>query len=417
MYLSIARLFEEADVEPESANANSSDSGLLKLSAELRLLIYKYVFQGEVIHLSKSKTGHKSVICPKIKCRTCDRRTQCPLYRSREENVDPTGGDAGNNNPTQDGAQGTVFSILQTCQQIYNEASHVMDSTVTFDVAYMAVWILFCQTFPRGRLARIRRFQIHYWTGYIPGTDKHPANAQYCEFWGLVAFCMPALRHLHFCMDFTSLNRLGALYMDFDKRWPNWAIPILYVRGLLSCELTVNVNFNAALDMISVDEYRDLVPLRRDCLEEMKRIMCRQVDRQKVDLSDLFLGHAFPQGDRDGLRALLKKRYVTMIPRNLERRVRISVVSIGILRSELYQPDSIPAHRDNPDLTRKRADGNLYVNDIIEWLVQKVSNHNVQTSTLPADFTPCPGGRTSNYAQNHDGTCGQKTETSLQSWP
>ena len=363
----------EPDVEPDTDS--NPESGLLKLSPEIRLLIYGHIFQDQLVHLSNTRRGLESTVCPKFNCQICERRINCPNHVPREEK-DSADGDDGSNCPPEDEPPNTIFSVLWTCNLIYHEASHVMYSMVTFDIRQLAAGISFFRTCPRAGLSRVRRLQIHYKTAMIPARDTCPANAQYCEFWGLVAFCMPSLRDLHFCMEVRSLGFNKARDMDFQKRWPGWAIPILYARGLKSCELTVDVEGCAARGVVrrlDAVNYPELMPLRQKCLEDMQQIMCQQPGRQTADFSGLFLGPTFPQEDHNALKALLKDRYMTALPPDSEREARVSDVSIGILRSELYQPDIIPAHRDNPDLTRKRANGNLYVNDTIEWLVQKVS--------------------------------------------
>ena len=257
-----------------------------------------------------------------------------------------------------------------------------MYSTVTFDIKDLSAGISFFRTCSRAGLSRIRRLQIHHTPLLtVPALGDHANNEQYCEFWGLVAFCLPSLRDLHFCLEVKFVRRYD---LEFHKRWPGWAIPILYVRGLRSCEFTVEMERwmgrGVSYRRVVLD-YPELIPLRQKCLEDMKEIVCRQPGR-KADFSRLFLGQTFPQDERNALMEVLKDRYLTALPPDSERETRVSGVSVGILRSELYQPDTIPAHRDHKDITRQRADGNSYANNIIEWLVQKVSSFIKRSTTV-----------------------------------
>ncbi|PGG98329.1 hypothetical protein AJ79_08896 [Helicocarpus griseus UAMH5409] len=212
-------------------------------------------------------------------------------------------------------------------------------------------------------------------------------NDVYVEFWALVEFPMPGLVDLYFCLEYHYATPKECEKIFFGSRWPNWVLPILNVRGLRTFELSIDMQsyFERSTPM-----YIPVPPLlllqAAELAEDIKCVMLSKVanDPGELDVSSSLLSQAAKQEHKAKLLTWLLRRYQLVTPASVEFEKQKSSLSYGFLTDELYRPDLIEAHRSVKP-RRDRMDGQLYVKNAIQWIIQKGESY-PKSVAIPIDI-------------------------------
>lgn len=239
-------------------------SPFFRLPLEIREKIYSEVLGHDTLHIvqlpkrlghlrctaSKTSYTHNNIICN----RECF-HPSVPIQTYRH-------GEFINVEGTSDNS----LSLIQTCRQIYNEASLVLYQTNTFDINHPQTLLFLARTILPSRLASIRNLNLT-WSGILPfldnDTNKAPDDLKTWEdAWKIIAGKMPALRIMKLRMliyeDEFEVNRSGPFLQHARKRWTTNGVQfekILEVmkenvRGLrefhLGVELPEDIQWNIA---------------------------------------------------------------------------------------------------------------------------------------------------------------------------
>lgn len=270
---------------------------LRKLPAEIRLMIYDYLFGDETVHLVQLKGKIRHVRCTHPSTSIVSNRSCCPVTTARWRVQDAR---------VEDHAQSLLYphthfslpeslsnsslSLLRTCRAIYAEASNILYSNLAFDVDDLHTFIAFSLTVNQEHLRCIKRLTVQWMPVWQPmkgevqqsSVFSHTHNDQlWALFWSRVA-ALGGLEELQLCLDLGrfSGNLIGGgviggrrLNLAIDQPW---IAPMLQVRGLRSFDLGITAKCDLrAKQVIEDDLRRDAVTLR----DLLQAILCSSPDQ------------------------------------------------------------------------------------------------------------------------------------------
>ncbi|ODH48018.1 hypothetical protein GX48_05865 [Paracoccidioides brasiliensis] len=239
-----------------SGSNNQSPFPFLSLPPEIRNQIYYTLFNCDLaIHLFHLKDKLYLVRCsqstPHVDHACCQHSA---LVDRRLQELSYTYAQAlqyGNTNKPIAGTPQFFLTrlptaILYTNKQLYNEASAMLYSEMSFEAAELTTWLLFARMVSARHLALVKRLRST-WVGLPcltmapvrPGGAGYAEYEQYTlwdepyeEFWELVKEKMEGLVELGFCMNYEGQ------YLD-RSTGAKWLKPLLEVRRLNKVEVWV----------------------------------------------------------------------------------------------------------------------------------------------------------------------------------
>jgi hypothetical protein len=223
-------------------------SPLLLLPLEIREKIYADALGNGILHLIQlpKRLGH-------IRCTTLDSTlphgdlTRACFWPSPVQYY--RHGELMNPEARSDGC----LALLQTCRQIYNEASRILYRTNTFDANHPQTLLFLARTLRPERLESIRYLQLT-WSGRLPmienDADKEPDDLKTWEdMWDTVGERMSGLRSLK--LKLTLVDDVVSLqWLQFTRtRWTRNDVQFekmlerlkMKVRGLSNFELDLEM--------------------------------------------------------------------------------------------------------------------------------------------------------------------------------
>ncbi|GIK02707.1 hypothetical protein Aspvir_006766 [Aspergillus viridinutans] len=284
-------------VDPYDRPVNSQSGSPLfgKLPAEIRLIVYQYVFGGEAVHLVQLKGKIRHVRCRHTSSSSLDsHRLCCPVTPARWR-----AGAA-----THDGHSDSMLyphthpalpstlsngslALLRACRAVYAEAADLPYAIPVFDVDDLHTFVAFSLTIDPDRLSAIRRLTIQWTPVWQPMAGQEHRASIYAHthndrlwalFWSRVAACR-GLEELHLSIDLgrftwatTAAGLLGGQRLRLDVREP-WVAPLLSVWGLRVFELGITARCDAdpvAQSLLEENLRRDAVTLR----DHLRAVMC-----------------------------------------------------------------------------------------------------------------------------------------------
>lgn len=283
----------ESAVDPYARDMSpQSDCMFLrKLPAEIRLIVYNYVFGDEAVHLVQLKGKIRHVRCLQTSSSIVSNRSCCPVTtaRWRVHDARVTGHTQSVLYPhthaeLPQSLSNSSLSLLQTCRAIYAEAADIPYTNAVFDVDDLHTFIAFSLTVCPERLQAIKRLSVQWMPVWEPMAGKEHKSSIYSHthndrlwalFWTRVA-ALGGLEELQLSLDLGrfSGNLMGGviggrrLRLAVDEPW---VAPMLRVRGLKSFDLGITVKCDADAKRILEDDLRrDAVNLR----DQLRSIMC-----------------------------------------------------------------------------------------------------------------------------------------------
>ncbi|RHZ66244.1 uncharacterized protein CDV56_109295 [Aspergillus thermomutatus] len=270
-----------------------------KLPAEIRMIIYRYVFGDEAVHLVQLKGKIRHVRCQHTSSSLDSHRHCCPITpaRWRAGGAATPGGhsDSMLYPHTHPALPSTLsngsLALLRTCRAVYAEAADLPYATPVFDVDDLHTFIAFSLTIDPHRLRAIRRLTVQWMPIWQPMAGQEHIASIYAHthndrlwalFWSRVAACR-GLEELHLSIDLgrftkagttTAGSLLGGQRLRLDVREP-WVAPLLSVRGLRAFELGITARCDADADadarsLLEENLRRDAVTLR----DHLRAVMC-----------------------------------------------------------------------------------------------------------------------------------------------
>lgn len=153
---------------------------------------------------------------------------------------------------------------------------------------------------------------------------------------------MPALERLGFEFEYAFVKgeykRLG--YADWARGmgWKSWVVPVLGVCGLSACEVDVEEVQTKLIDIARDDGMEALKGTKREFLEEVRRLLCREWTESYDDGFDVVRAVLMPEmcrGEKGRLRAFLERRYRVLVPDAEEDKLaRLVDFSVGVLMGD-----------------------------------------------------------------------------------
>jgi hypothetical protein len=264
---------------------------LQKLPPEIRLIIYRYVFGDEAVHLVQLKGKIRHVRCQNPASSIVSHRSCCPITPARWRAKD--GRLAGHsdamlyphthsNLPTM--LSNSSLSLLRTCRAIYLEAADIPYSELVFDVDDLYTFVAFSLNVCPERLRSIKRLTVQWTPIWQPMTGEGSTSSIYSHthndnlwalFWSRVQ-ALTGLEELQISLD---LGRLGGAAEESvligGKRMrlasdEAWVAPMLSVRGLKSFDLGITARCDTAAKAVVDEICRDAVQLR----DKLREAMC-----------------------------------------------------------------------------------------------------------------------------------------------
>lgn len=260
---------------------------LSKLPAEIRLMIYNYVFGDGVIHLVqlKGRIRHVKHDPSSTPCCTVsaarwrmqddgDQHSQTLLYPHTHRELPGS-------------LSNSSLSLLRTCRAIYAEAADIPYSNLTFDVDDLHTLIAFTSSVSPHLVRSIRRLTVQWTPIWQPMTSKAQSGFSlfsythsdelWTLFWEHVATRLDGLQDLRLCLDLGRISRNSVdggvvgghrLHLAADEPWVK---PMLAVRGLRSFDLGITVKCDPYTRRVLEDGLkRDVVALR----DQLRDVMC-----------------------------------------------------------------------------------------------------------------------------------------------
>lgn len=277
----------DSDVEPVDPYARpmapQSDCMFFqKLPAEIRLMIYNYVFGDETVHLVQLKGKIRHVRCQHQDSSLDSNRHCCPVTPARWRVSD--GRVAGHSDRVlyphthallPDLLSNSSPSLLRTCRAIYAEAADIPYQNSVFDVDDLHTFIAFSLSICPQRLQSIKRLTVQWMPVWQPMAGEEHSSSIFSHthndhlwalFWTRVA-SLRGLEELRLSLDLGrfSGNVIGGvigkrLRLAIDEPW---VAPMLLVRGLKSFDLGITARCDAyAKSVLEDDLRRDAVVLR-----------------------------------------------------------------------------------------------------------------------------------------------------------
>ncbi|KAF7115557.1 hypothetical protein CNMCM5793_002651 [Aspergillus hiratsukae] len=264
-----------------------------KLPAEIRLIIYQYVFGDEAVHLVQLKGKIRHVRCQHTSSSLDSHRLCCPITPARWRAGAATHADHSDNKlyPHTHPALPSILSngslaLLRTCRAVYTEAADFPYVSRLFDVDDLHTFVAFSLTIDPHRLHAIRRLTVQWTPVWQPMAGQEHKASIYAHthndrlwalFWSRVAACR-GLEELRLSIDLGRFTRatdgglLGGQRLRLDVREP-WVAPLLSVRGLRVFELGITARCDADAVVRSFLEGN----LRRDAgtlRDHLRAVMC-----------------------------------------------------------------------------------------------------------------------------------------------
>lgn len=272
--------------------ASQSDCPLFqKLPAEIRLMIYNYVFGDETVHLVQLKGKIRHVRCQHSSSSLESNRHCCPVTPARWRVND--GRIPGHTDRVlyphthsllPEMLSNSSLSLLRTCRAIYAEAADIPYTNSVFDVDDLHTFIAFSLSVCPERLQSIKRLTVQWMPVWQPMAGEEHKSSIYSHthndrlwalFWTRVA-SLKGLKELRLSLDLGrfSGNVMGGVIGGSRLRLAvdePWVAPMFLVRGLQSFELGITVQCDAyAKSVLEDDLRRDAVTLR----DNLRAIMC-----------------------------------------------------------------------------------------------------------------------------------------------
>ncbi|EEP82164.1 predicted protein [Uncinocarpus reesii 1704] len=245
----------------------------LSLPAEIRDLIYRWVFGPQAIHLASDRGRVISFRCSQTDpSPTSDCCTRPFAYSHLAAE---TRGER---------AQSPINTALfYVCRQVYHEASAVLFESVAFQTNSMVTWVLFAGSVPPHHLARVRKLRA-CWIALpcltmapVPPDDPRYAeyehytvfmDGHFQEFWDIVGSQMTGLRDLGFVMDYLGQYLSRATTAEWHRQ-------LIKVTGLQNFNLGVWDTFGGAPGLAGKNEAK----AKREMeilLQYLSKQMCSQ---------------------------------------------------------------------------------------------------------------------------------------------
>ncbi|KAH8425733.1 uncharacterized protein LDX57_003479 [Aspergillus melleus] len=279
--------------------ADQTDCGLLhKLPAEIRLMIYGYVFGDEAVHLVQVKDKIRHVRCRQPASSIDKNRRCCPATQARWRLVaDGTNPSIGPGTKSDSmlyphthpdltrSLSNSSLTLLRTCRAIYAEAARILYANVTFDVDDLNTFVAFSAGISPDSLRAIRRLTVQWSPVWQPMAGHEQKTSIFAHthndrlwtlFWSRVA-ALRGLEALHLSLDLGrfSGNPVGGLVAGKQRLRlaidEPWVAPLFCVRGLRSFELGITARCDAyAKRVLEGDLVRDAGALR----DNLRSILC-----------------------------------------------------------------------------------------------------------------------------------------------
>ncbi|RMJ28030.1 hypothetical protein PHISP_01058 [Aspergillus sp. HF37] len=272
--------------------APQSDSMFFqKLPAEIRLMIYRYAFGEETVHLVQLKGKIRHVRCGKSSSSLDSNRHCCPTTPARWRVSDgriPGHSDRLLYPHTHDRLPELLSdsspALLRTCRAIYAEAADIPYTNPVFDVDDLHTFIAFSQSICPQRLQSIKRLTVQWMPVWQPMAGEEHQSSIYSHthndrlwalFWARVA-SLRGLDELHLSLDLGRFcgSAVGGviggkrLRLAIDEPW---VAPLLLVCGLKSFDLGITARCDAYAKSVLEDDLRhDAVVLR----DRLRAAMC-----------------------------------------------------------------------------------------------------------------------------------------------
>lgn len=262
-----------------------------KLPAEIRLMIYNYVFGDETVHLVQLKGKIRHVRCHHSSSSLESNRQCCPITPARWRVSD--GEIPGHTDRVlyphthaslPDMLSNSSLSLLRTCRAIYAEAADIPFRNPVFDVDDLHTFIAFSLSICPQRLQSIKRLTVQWMPVWQPMAGEEHKSSIYSHthndrlwalFWARIA-SLGGLEELRLSLDLgrfsgnASSGLIGGNRLRLSIDQP-WVTPMLFVRGLKSFELGITARCDEyAKRVLENDLCRDAVVLR----DQLRAAMC-----------------------------------------------------------------------------------------------------------------------------------------------
>lgn len=289
------------DPRARSISAQPACGLLQKLPAEVRLMIYEYVFGDEAVHLVQLKGKIRHVRCQQQTASIANHRHCCPETPARWR-VSSDGRVAGQHSDSvlyphthtslAANLSNSSLSLLRTCRAIYLEAADIPYANLAFDVDDLHTFVAFSLSLCPRQLRCIKRLTVQWTPIWQPMTGEESPSSIYSHthndhlwklFWTRVQ-ALTGLESLQISLDLgrfmgnvgnANANNVllgGAsnkkISLDVSEAW---IAPMQEVRGLKEFELCVTARCDASARNILAEEIgRDALILR----DHLRAVMC-----------------------------------------------------------------------------------------------------------------------------------------------
>ncbi|KAL1985112.1 hypothetical protein VTN96DRAFT_8241 [Rasamsonia emersonii] len=265
---------------------------LQRLPPEIRLMIYRYVFGDEAVHLVQLKGKIRHVRCQHPSSSIEKHRHCCPVTPARWRVYD--GRVAGHSDrmlyphthaQLPELLSNSSLGLLRTCRTIYLEAADIPYSNLVFDVDDLHTFVAFSLSVCPERLRCIKRLTVQWMPVWRPMAGEEHWSSIYSHthndrlwvlFWERVQ-ALSGLEELRVSLDlgrFTGAAVGGVVIggkrirLAIDEPW---VAPMLSIRGLRDFDLCVTARCDASAKNLLGDEMRrDAAQLR----DHLRAVMC-----------------------------------------------------------------------------------------------------------------------------------------------
>ncbi|KAL4888418.1 hypothetical protein BDV59DRAFT_139128 [Aspergillus ambiguus] len=292
------------EIDLHRIHPQSDSLFLTRLPPEIRLLIYRYAFGDQVVHLVQLKDKIRHVRCHQTTSSLDRHRRCCPITAARWRSNSNSSSNANHHQHQHhlyphthpslpDSLSHTPLTLLRTCRAVYCEAADLAYATLPFDVDDLHTFIAFSRAIAPRHLRALRHLTVQ-WSPVWPPLTGHDSKASiyahthndrlWRRFWARVAACH-GLCVLNLSLDLGrfhgALLQAGAgagggggggarLRLAVDEPWVK---PVCAVRGLQRFELAVTARCDAAAKrLLEQDLVRDAVTLR----DQLREILCSE---------------------------------------------------------------------------------------------------------------------------------------------
>ncbi|KAH8697026.1 hypothetical protein BGW36DRAFT_377794 [Talaromyces proteolyticus] len=279
-----------------SISSQPESNFLQRLPPEIRVMIYKYVFGDEAVHLVQLKGKIRHVRCSNLSSSISSHRTCCHETSARWRATATGAGQHADNmlyphthSLLPHKLSNSSLSLLRTCRAIYLEAADIPYTDLVFDVDDLHTFVAFSQTVCPERLQSIKRLTVQWTPIWQPlaGEDSktsiyaHTHNDRlWCLFWARVQ-ALTGLKELRISLDLGrfmgNANANANVLLGGNKKISlatseKWVTPMLSVRGLKEFDLCVTAKCDASAKNILAEEIgRDAMAL----CAYLREVMCK----------------------------------------------------------------------------------------------------------------------------------------------